>query len=336
MLRRKGFGVGRELKHLTTTGGKAGRLCDDKSKWTFDCIPGRYQNRSATPAVCTASSTNERGITASVPLLLNDDANEEDDDMLLASSDDAFNQNSDTDFDDDSDDADSNEDTDSDSDDDLDANSLEVDDVPQHNKLVSGNRIINHPSLVSTLQAIGSCQHCVQNVAEYFLLFCDGKFEEKFVEVERKRKKMEYLHESMNVREWYKEWEKQEEESRSRCTLTVQETTYGLATNSTIKCNRCKQVLATVKAAKIKQSDGGPEESKKTKRACKCGSHLHSRTTHRLCPLNSQRQQAAPIATITPLLPVPFTNIPTILRPTPQSAALQGPPLPTPQPAAMI
>jgi hypothetical protein len=129
----------------------------------------------------------------------------------------------------------------------LDANSLEVDDVPQCNKLVSGNRIINYPSLVSALQAIGSCQHCVQDAAESFSLFCDGKFKEKLIEAERKRKKMEYLHESMNVREWYKEWEKQEEESRSRCTLTVQGTTYGLATNITIKCNRCKQVQVTIK-----------------------------------------------------------------------------------------
>jgi hypothetical protein len=135
----------------------------------------------------------------------------------------------------------------------LDANSLEVDDVPQCNKLVSGNRIINYPSLVSALQAIGSCQHCVQDAAESFSLFCDGKFKEKLIEAERKRKKMEYLHESMNVREWYKEWEKQEEESRSRCTLTVQGTTYGLATNITIKCNICKQVLATIEAAKMKQ-----------------------------------------------------------------------------------
>jgi hypothetical protein len=39
---------------------------------------------------------------------------------------------------------------------------------------------------------------------------------------------------------------------------------------------------------KANKSDSGPEESKKTKGACKCSSHLHSRTTHRLCPLNSQ------------------------------------------------
>ena len=35
-----------------------------------------------TQAICTASRTNNRGITASIPLLLNDDASEEDNDML--------------------------------------------------------------------------------------------------------------------------------------------------------------------------------------------------------------------------------------------------------------
>jgi hypothetical protein len=50
------------------------------------------------------------------------------------------------------------------------------------------------------------------------------------------------------VRGWYREWKDKQRQTHS---LTVEETTYGLATNICIKCDRCKAKVAIVEAAKM-------------------------------------------------------------------------------------
>jgi len=63
---------------------------------------------------------------------------------------------------------------------------------------------------------------------------------------------LKYLHETMNVREWHREWKKQHEENHNSRSLTVEDTSYGLATNITIKCERFKEAVASIEATKIK------------------------------------------------------------------------------------
>jgi len=245
---RKSFRVSRELKHLTTTGGKGGRLHRDFfSDWKFECLPVACGNSVVTPAVGNELHSNVIGSRGSTPVQEHDVIDEEEDELLSSSSDDTSNYSSEY-VDDDY----------SDSDDDVDACSIptvpDEPDVAQRKKPVNGNRVVWYPSLVSVLQAIGKCERCIDNDMELFLLFCDGKIKETLVEAEKKRNKMEYLHGVMNVREWHKEWKMQREENNNRSILTVEDTTYGLATNITIKCERCKESVASIEASKIKQN----------------------------------------------------------------------------------
>ena len=61
---RKSFRVSRELKHLTTTGGKGGRLHRDIfSDWKFECLPVACGNSVVTPAFGNELHTNVIGST---------------------------------------------------------------------------------------------------------------------------------------------------------------------------------------------------------------------------------------------------------------------------------
>jgi len=83
---------------------------------------------------------------------------------------------------------------------------------------------------------------------EEFFSFCEEKMKQIEEQSDRKRNKLNFVHRSINVRDWYREWNDKQRQTHS---LTVEETTYGLATNISIKCYRCKAKVAIVEAAKL-------------------------------------------------------------------------------------
>lgn len=134
---RKSFRVSRELKHLTTTGGKGGRLHRDFfSDWKFECLPVACGNSVVTPAVGNELHSNVIGSRGSTPVQEHDVIDEEEDELLSSSSDDTSNYSSEY-VDDDY----------SDSDDDVDACSIptvpDEPDVAQRKKPVNGNRVVS-------------------------------------------------------------------------------------------------------------------------------------------------------------------------------------------------
>jgi hypothetical protein len=56
---------------------------------------------------------------------------------------------------------------------------------------------------------------------------------------------LKYIQQNNSVSDWHKEWK-----ARWTNTLTVSETTYGLATTLTVQCNRCKEMKFVVEATK--------------------------------------------------------------------------------------
>jgi hypothetical protein len=83
---------------------------------------------------------------------------------------------------------------------------------------------------------------------EEFFSFCEEKMKQIEEQSDRKRNKLNFVHRSINVRDWYREWNDKQRQTHS---LTVEETTFGLATNKSIKCYRCKVKVAIVEAAKL-------------------------------------------------------------------------------------
>jgi hypothetical protein len=93
---RKSLCVSRELKHLTTTGGKGGRLHRDIfSDWKFECLPIACGNSVVTPAVGNKLHTNDIGSRGSTPVQEHDVIDEEEGELLSSSSDDTSNSSMD-------------------------------------------------------------------------------------------------------------------------------------------------------------------------------------------------------------------------------------------------
>jgi hypothetical protein len=114
-----------------------------------------------------------------------------------------------------------------------------------------GNHIAHYPSLVSVIESLdGQCPCCKKDDMEEFFLFCEEKIKEIQEQLDTKRNRLNFVHRSINVRDWYREWN---DKQRQRHSLTIEETTYGLATNISIKCDRCKAKMASVEAAKLKE-----------------------------------------------------------------------------------
>jgi hypothetical protein len=117
----------------------------------------------------------------------------------------------------------------------------------------SANRIVDLPSMITAIRSTMSCSQCFFRDMNTFLIFCEDKRTELF----RKAKNMktyplqlEYIEQNSNVREWYEEWQHTYHEEEQGSSLTITDTTYGLATIIKFCCNRCDTVVATSEARK--------------------------------------------------------------------------------------
>jgi len=213
-------GIFRDLKYLTASGGQAGRLFRDGMEWTFDNILLCNQRSIVTPAVGSYCYTNddvESGSDGDVSDDVTSSDATDDDDMVLDSSDD---------------------------------NSVDTVEEIKKCKVACGNRIVYYPSLVQAIQAIGSCHCCKQNDMDNFFLFCAEKLSTIKAQTHKKRNKLSYAYDSINVKAWYTEWKHMNQERNQAAVLTVENITYGLATQITINCDKCKETLASVESKK--------------------------------------------------------------------------------------
>jgi hypothetical protein len=83
-----------------------------------------------------------------------------------------------------------------------------------------------------------------------FFLFCDEKLSTIKAQLHKKRNKFSYAFDSIDVKAWYTEWKHMNQERKQAAVLTVENITYGLATQITITCDKCKETLASVEAKK--------------------------------------------------------------------------------------
>lgn len=107
----------------------------------------------------------------------------------------------------------------------------------------TGNCLLDFPSLVHAMKATSCCKHCVKDDWDYFLLFCEEKSKLVDREATKRRNsklKLKYIQKHHNIISWHKEWVEIKNTNESHGVLTMEETTFGLATNVTIKCNICK------------------------------------------------------------------------------------------------
>jgi hypothetical protein len=116
----------------------------------------------------------------------------------------------------------------------------------------AANRIVDLPSILAAIQSAISCSHCIRKQMNSFLLFCEQKRQQVMTIAESKKRyqlSFQYLQCNSNVSNWYKEWEHANSDTKES-SLTITDTTYGLATNIAFSCNHCNCVLATSEAAK--------------------------------------------------------------------------------------
>jgi hypothetical protein len=235
MTRKRSIG-GREMMNLTVTGGNGCRKRQDSSDWQFSTLTGptRTSNETLYSIVNHGSFANDSPDTGSISshsIFVSDE------DTLQAMTDD-----------------DSDAGTVDDIEDAMSTDSKQP--FPGH-----GNRIIDFNSLKQGIHLSCYCRQCAMDDWESFLLFCDKKSALVQKEAANQRtamSKWKYVGRHMNIRDWYKEWKEIQDQSKGQ--LTVEECTYGLASNFTIKCHTCKQTEYVIEAKKS-EIDGDKTKS---------------------------------------------------------------------------
>ncbi len=103
-----------------------------------------------------------------------------------------------------------------------------------------GNRIINLPNLLLSLNDIVTCKHCCVSDLDDFVRFCELKWHNAVNESEGRgvRSRHEYLKSAVNVKRWRNEWQKAKEACQS---FSIHDVNHGLATELNLSCTRCNK-----------------------------------------------------------------------------------------------
>jgi hypothetical protein len=221
--------VAREVNCLSTLGGRAHRKRKDNISWTFSNVPVQTRVRFITPSLVNTSCTNDNDCSEENA----SDDNESSEENVL-DVDDCMDSTME-------DSEDCSEAVDMDSLDDSTVVSIDV------SSPCIGNRIVNLSTLSMALQQKALCKNCQEASLDDFFEFCDVKVEEMYEEVKKKystNTRLKAMKRNVDVRHWHNEWIKSKNKSAS---LTLQETTFGLATTVSICCSRCDEVTCEAK-----------------------------------------------------------------------------------------
>jgi len=106
----------------------------------------------------------------------------------------------------------------------------------------SGNRLLDLSQIIIALQEMANCKNCHDDDMHAFFNFCDKKIGAVYEDAKQKyssKYELKSIFQSITVRNWYKEWQEENKCCNITSSLTVDEVTYGLASNISVFCKRC-------------------------------------------------------------------------------------------------
>ena len=131
----------------------------------------------------------------------------------------------------------------------IDSYSVYEDDIggpPSINTAPSNNIIINLPSLLCSMNNATTCGHCKNADMNSFFAYCNAKVEEMYTDSGHRfstnKCRLSYTKQRSNVRQWFREWQECNKQNNLEHNLTLKDTTYDLASNLEIICNRCGSI----------------------------------------------------------------------------------------------
>ncbi len=108
----------------------------------------------------------------------------------------------------------------------------------------SGNRLVDLTQVIIVVQEMATCKTCHDADMHAFFNFCDKKIEAVKEDAKQKysrKYRLKSILQSINVRKWYKEWQEENKCCNITSSLTINEVTYGLASNISVSCKRCNK-----------------------------------------------------------------------------------------------